>query len=87
VSRPITTRPYSGGSVEAASDESRAWLRSLFAELAQAAGVTDTEGFARQLTMLYDGATVAARMDRYPQAAGDARVIAAALPDVATVGR
>jgi AcrR family transcriptional regulator len=70
-----------GGTVEAASDTSRAWLRGLFAELATAAGATDPDGLARQLSMLYDGATVAARMDRDPAAAASARSIAAALLD------
>jgi AcrR family transcriptional regulator len=74
-----------GGSVEAASDESRAWLRSLFTELSAAAGVADPAGFARALTMLYDGATVAARMDRDPGAASTARAVAAAMLDAATV--
>jgi len=72
-----------GGSVEAASDESRGWLRGLFTELAAAAGVADADGFARQLAMLYDGATVAARMDRDPTAAGAARSAAAAMLDAA----
>jgi AcrR family transcriptional regulator len=72
-----------GGSVEAASDESRAWLRALFTELAEAAGVREPEGFARALTMLYDGATVAARMDRDPGAAAEARAVAAAMLDAA----
>jgi AcrR family transcriptional regulator len=73
-----------GGTVEAASDQSRAWQRSLFAELAGAAGATDPEGLARQLTMLYDGAMVAARMDRDPTAAATARTMAAALLDAST---
>lgn len=72
-----------GGSVEAASDESRRWLRTLFTELAVAAGVADPEGFARALAMLYDGATVAARMDRDPGAAAAARSAAAAILDAA----
>jgi AcrR family transcriptional regulator len=72
-----------GGSVEAASDESRAWLRKLFTELAAAAGVAEPKPFARQLAMLYDGATVAARMDRDPGAAAAAQSAAAAMLDVA----
>jgi AcrR family transcriptional regulator len=75
-----------GGSVEAASDESRAWLRDLLGELSAAAGVADPEGFARQLGMLYDGAMVAARMDRDPSAAAAARRAAAALLDASVTG-
>jgi AcrR family transcriptional regulator len=74
-----------GGSVEAASDESRAWLRTLFTELSAAAGVPDPAGFARALAMLYDGATVAARMDRDPGAAAAARSAAAAMLDAAVI--
>jgi hypothetical protein len=59
-------------------------VRSLLAELARAAGATDPERLARQLALLYDGATVGARMDRDPTAAAAARTVAAALVDAAT---
>jgi AcrR family transcriptional regulator len=72
-----------GGAVEEVSDESRAWTRSLFADLARAAGAVDPDKLARQLALLYDGATVSARMDRDPQAAAAARVVAASLVDAA----
>jgi AcrR family transcriptional regulator len=72
-----------GGSVEAASDAARAWLRSLLTDLSAAAGVAEPERFARQVAMLYDGATVAARMDRDPNAAAAARSAAAAMLDSA----
>jgi AcrR family transcriptional regulator len=73
-----------GSAIEEVSDESRAWVRSLLAELARAAGATDPERLARQLALLYDGATVGARMDRDPTAAAAARTVAAALVDAAT---
>jgi AcrR family transcriptional regulator len=73
----------SGGVVEAASDESRAWTRALFTELAQAAGVTDAAGLAAQLVLLYDGAMVGARMDRTTATAAAARAIAESLLDAA----
>jgi AcrR family transcriptional regulator len=73
-----------GSAVEEVSDESRAWVRSLFAELGQAAGVADPERLARRLALLYDGATVSARMDRDLSAAAEARAIASALVDAAT---
>lgn len=66
------------------SDESRAWMRSLFADLAQAAGAADPEWLARQLMLLYDGASVAAKMDRDPAAAAEAGAAAATLLDAAT---
>lgn len=72
-----------GSAVEEVSDESRAWVRSLFTELGRAAGVADPGQLARQLTLLYDGATVSARMDRDPAAAAAARTVAAALVDAA----
>jgi AcrR family transcriptional regulator len=72
-----------GSAAVEVSDESRAWLRSLFVELGQAAGAADPERLARQLVLLYDGASVAARMDRDPGAAAAARAAAATLLDAA----
>ena len=75
-----------GSAIEEVSDEFRAWVRSLFVELGQAAGVPAPERLARQLALLYDGATVTARMDRDPGAAAAARAAAAALLDAALAG-
>ncbi|MFJ3303850.1 TetR/AcrR family transcriptional regulator [Streptomyces sp. NPDC086549] len=72
-----------GGPVECAADRYRLWVRTMFTELAREAGVTDAEGLARQLHLLYDGAGVSARMDRDPSAATTARAAAAALFDAA----
>ena len=73
----------SGGTVEQASDEFRAWLRSLFADLAAKAGVADADGFARTMHLLYDGAMLSARMDRDASAAAVARATAEKLLDAA----
>ncbi|HTC70482.1 MAG TPA: helix-turn-helix domain-containing protein [Acidothermaceae bacterium] len=73
----------SGGAVEEVSDETRAWTRNLFVDLARNAGAKDPELLGRQLTLLYDGATTSARMDRDPQAAAAARVVAESLVDAA----
>jgi AcrR family transcriptional regulator len=73
-----------GSAVEEVSDQARGWLRSLFTELAQAAGVAEPEPLARQLAMLYHAAVNVARMDRNPNAAAEARAIATTLLDVAT---
>jgi AcrR family transcriptional regulator len=73
-----------GGPVEEVSGEARAWVRALFVELGQAAGAVDAERLAQQLVLLYDGATVAAQMDRDPTAAATARAVAATLLDAAT---
>ena len=81
VNASAESRP--GGAVEAVSDESRAWTRSLFADLAESAGAVDPQGLARQLVLLYDGAMVSARMDRNPGSAAAARTVAASLIDAA----
>jgi AcrR family transcriptional regulator len=72
-----------GSAAVQVSAESRGWLRGLFAELGQAAGAADPERLARQLELLYDGATVAGNMDRDPSAAAAARAAAAILLDAA----
>jgi AcrR family transcriptional regulator len=53
-----------GDASEVVSEEYRVWLRSVFAELGREAGVNNAEAFGRQLSLLYDGTAVAARMDR-----------------------
>jgi AcrR family transcriptional regulator len=70
-----------GGSVERAAAEYRGWLRDFLTGLAAEAGAADPESLARQLHLLYDGATLAARMDRDPTAAATARAAAAMLLD------
>jgi AcrR family transcriptional regulator len=72
-----------GGVVEDVSNQSRAWTRALFADLARAAGVIDPDTLAHQLVLLYDGAMISARMDRDHNAAATARVVATALVDAA----
>jgi AcrR family transcriptional regulator len=52
----------------------RTWVKNLFEELSDALGAPDPDLLAAQLLMLYDGATVAADLDRYPQAARAARL-------------
>jgi AcrR family transcriptional regulator len=74
----------SGGIVEQASNESRAWLRELFLGLAREAGAAEPELLSRQLMLLCDGALVAGRMDRDLSAAAGARAAAALLVDGST---
>jgi AcrR family transcriptional regulator len=65
-------------------DDYRSWIRSLFLQLAKEAGVRRAEPLARQLLLVYDGATVAAQMDgEGAQASAFARTTAAALFDAA----
>jgi AcrR family transcriptional regulator len=73
-----------GGPAKEPADAYRESVRSLFSELAAAAGAVDPEHLAGQLALLYDGATVAARMDENPGVGGTAREIAATLIDAAT---
>src|SRR5260370_27292365 len=51
-----------GGAGEIVAEEYRAWLWSLFTDLAAAAGASDAKQVGRQLFLLYDGAAAAARM-------------------------
>jgi AcrR family transcriptional regulator len=74
-----------GGQVEEATDDYRQDLRTMFSELGATAGAPDPEALARQLHVIYDGAGMAARLDRDPAIARGARaavaaVLAAALP-------
>jgi len=48
---------------EIVAEQYRAWLRSVFTDLAKEAGATDANQLGRRLLLLYDGAAVAARMD------------------------
>jgi AcrR family transcriptional regulator len=59
-----STEAPSGGLVEHAADEFRSWIRGLFVELAKEAGAKDPTTLGRQLHLIYDGAGLAARMDR-----------------------
>jgi AcrR family transcriptional regulator len=76
-----------GSTIEAASDEFRAWLRDLLTGLARDAGATDPESLAHQLALIYDGAAVGARMDRDPDVAQVSRAAVSALIDAAITGR
>jgi AcrR family transcriptional regulator len=72
-----------GGVVDEATISFRTWLRDLFVRLAAAAGARDPESLGRQLHLLYDGATLSARMDHDPATAPDCHAAAAALIDSA----
>jgi AcrR family transcriptional regulator len=53
-----------GDASEAVAEDYRAWLRNLFTDLAKEAGVRDYKRLGAQVSLLYDGAAVAARMDK-----------------------
>ena len=72
-----------GSSPRRVCDEARAWQRDLFVTLAREAGVGGADGLADQLMLLYDGAIVAATMDRDTSAVAVARAVATTLLDAA----
>ncbi len=70
-----------GDLVAQACTEYRSWIRALFTDLAGQAGATDPGELGRQLQALFDGAGVAASLDRDPSIARSARAAAGALLD------
>jgi AcrR family transcriptional regulator len=73
-----------GGVIEHAADQYRADILSLLTDLARDAGASQPATLARQLQLLYDGAGLAARMDRDPHIAVVAKAAATQLLDAAT---
>ena len=73
-----------GSSVRGVCDDSRQWMRALFTGLAEEAGAPDPQALARQLVMLYDGASISAQMDNDTDAAVEARAMASAMLDAIT---
>ncbi|HEY8952193.1 MAG TPA: helix-turn-helix domain-containing protein [Candidatus Dormibacteraeota bacterium] len=76
ISAAAEARP--GDASEVVTEDYRAWLLSLFTDLAEAAGAGDAKQLGRQLALLYDGAAVAARMDVDRGAASSALISAVA---------
>lgn len=76
-----------GSVAEQVTDEARAYIRGLFHDLAEQAGLADPGALARQLVVLYDGAVVGSKLDHDPDRALAARTIAAQLLDTLLDGR
>ena len=76
-----------GEAVSRAADDYRGWVRGLLTGLAREAGAAEPEKLGRQLHMIYDGASLSARMDHDPSSARAARAAAAALLDAARASR
>jgi|HubBroStandDraft_3_1064219.scaffolds.fasta_scaffold30836_3 AcrR family transcriptional regulator len=72
-----------GGRVDEATESYRDDIRVLFTELAAAAGARSPALLASQLQLIYDGGSIAARMDRDAAIAGPAREAASVLVAVA----
>jgi AcrR family transcriptional regulator len=68
-----------GGQIDDAAESYRHDIHTLFSELAADAGAPDPALLASQLQLIYDGAGLAAKMDRNPDIAGPARAAASAL--------
>jgi AcrR family transcriptional regulator len=82
ISAAAESRP--GDASEVVAEKYRAWLWSVFTDLAKEAGASDAKQVGRQLFLLYDGAAVAARMDDDRAAAAKAmRTAAVTLLDAA----
>ena len=73
-----------GSVVKDTCDVARGWIRGLFKQLAGEAGALDPEGLARQLVLLYDGASVSGQLGAGSEAAETARSMAALMLDAAT---
>jgi AcrR family transcriptional regulator len=79
-----STEAPAGGLVKRAADQFRAWIRAMFADLAEQAGAPDPVDLGRQLHFVYDGAGLAGRMDHHdPEIAPAARDAVQALLDAA----
>jgi AcrR family transcriptional regulator len=72
-----------GSPIVEAADDYRGWMRSTFVGLSRELGAPDPERLGRYLHLLYDGASVSARMDHDPNAAAAAREMAVTLIDAA----
>ena len=72
-----------GELVEQAASDYRGWVRTLLVDLAGEAGAAAPETLGRQLHMIYDGASLSARMDHDPTASVAARAAAETLLDAA----
>ena len=70
--------------VRSVCQESRALILGKFTDLAREAGASEPELLGRQLVLLYDGASVAAHLDRNPNAVSAARTLAAEMVSAAS---
>src|SRR5689334_8984098 len=74
---------HPGDPAEQATEAYRRWVRDLLTTLASQAGAPDPEELARQLHLIYDGSSTAARMDHDTAAAATARTAAITLLEAA----
>jgi len=67
----------SSARIKSACSESRAFILDKFTDLCRAAGAADPEQLAKQLVLLYDGASISAHLDDNRNAVATARALAA----------
>jgi len=72
-----------GTGIQEVTENYRAWVHSLFLDLAAEAGAADPERLAGQLVLLYDGAGISAWMDHNPDTVRASTSVAAMLIDCA----
>jgi hypothetical protein len=83
--------PFINASAEAAPshaiqdvrDNHRAWVRTLFTDLARQAGAPDPETVSAQLVLLYDGSMAGAQLDQSAEPGRTAQTAATILLDAA----
>jgi AcrR family transcriptional regulator len=78
-----TSEAHAGSRIEEAAQSYRDDIKSLFTELATAAGTANPKILARQLQMIYDGGGMAAKADHNASIAAPARGAAKALIEAA----
>lgn len=76
-----------GSIAKGVCDDSRAWMRELFTQLAREAGASNAERLGHQLVLIYDGAAVSAHVDSDRSAVAAARAMATLLLDTETASR
>jgi AcrR family transcriptional regulator len=76
-----------GGPAQEVADLDRAWLRGVIHDLLVEAGAAQPDVLTAQVVLLYDGATMSARLDRNPAAAATARAATQALLTAAGIDR
>src|SRR3984957_17776271 len=61
-----STEALPGGVIDHDAEDFRTWIRTMFIQLAGQAGAPDPRQLGEQLHVLYDGASLAVRMDHDP---------------------
>jgi AcrR family transcriptional regulator len=79
-----STEAPPGGLIDRVADEFRTWIRTMFTQLAEQAGAPDPRQLGEQLHVLYDGASLAVRMDHNPKIAKAVRAAVTTLLDTTT---